>query len=105
MYLSIEEIKKQLNIDEFFHDDDEYLIGLSDAAELATAKFCDRPIQSLVDANGNLEAPIKQCVLLMIGNMYNNREATSNYNVVEVPLGYRFLADLYQDYSKKSFCH
>lgn len=52
MYLQLYQIKKHLNIDEDFHDDDEYLASLAEAAEKAVEVQIDRPLDTLKDGEG-----------------------------------------------------
>ena len=92
-------IKKHLNIDSSFTDDDQYLLMLAEVAEKAVEKHIDN-----IEMFGNgqeIPLPITQAMLLIIGNMYANREAVAFTNSYEVPLCYQYLLSLYKDYSKK----
>ncbi len=101
MYIDLETIKKHLNIDSQFTDDDEYLTMLENVAEVSVEKHIDKGLTELEDGEGNLPSPLKQAMLLFIGNMYLSRESVTFGNAVEIPLSYNYLLDLYKDYSKK----
>lgn len=102
MYINLDTIKKHLNIDTFFTDDDEYLMLLEDVAVNAVQKHIDCNLSELQDSDGVLPAPLLHAILLEIGNLYMQRESITYSNISEVPLSYTYLLDLYKDYSKKS---
>lgn len=101
MYITLKEAREHLNItDEFFTDDDRYILSLIAVAEDAVEKRLDRSLGDCVDSRtGELAPAVRQSVLLLIGTFYNQREATSVQNVKEVPLTFGFLSDLYRKHS------
>lgn len=101
MYIDLNTIKKHLNIDTEFTEDDDYLMMLEGVAEISVEKHIDKSLTELDDGEGNLPSPLKQAMLLFIGNMYLSRESVTFGNAVEIPLSYNYLLDLYKDYSKK----
>lgn len=103
MFIQLYQIKKHLNIDESFTDDDEYLVALADVAEKAVSKHIDCSLSEIASANGGeLPTPLLQAMLLFIGNMYMQRESITYSAITEVPQSYNYLLDLYKDYTKKS---
>lgn len=96
-YILIDDAKKHCNIDEDFHDDDEYIKLLIDVAEDAVSKHIDKPLDKCLK-HGKIEASIRACILLMIGQLYANREPVSYATAVEVPLAYNYLANLNKTY-------
>jgi len=98
MYIPLDKIKKHLNIDNDFKDDDEYLADLEEVACVAVQKHIDRNLNEL-DRGGNLPAPITQAILLMIGTFYNSRESVAYASAQEVPLSYNYLLDLFKNYN------
>lgn len=103
MYLTLDIIKKHLNIDDYFTEDDAYLIGLADVAEKVIEKHIDSNLSEIVEGEGELPSPLLHAMLLFIGNMYNSRESVSlNKYAVELPLSYSYLLSLYKNYSN---CH
>lgn len=99
MFLSLQEVKKHLNIDEFFHDDDEYLNHLVLVAEKVVEKHIDRDFNTLMNGLGELPPPILHSMLLFIGDMYQSRESISFASAQELPNSFKYLLGLYQDYS------
>ena len=100
MYLQLYQIKKHLNIDEDFHDDDEYLIDLAMVAELAVQKHIDQNLSELCAENGGvLPPPLQHAMLLMVGNQYANRESIAFASNSEIALSYNYILDLYKNYN------
>lgn len=100
MYVTLNEAKKHLNIDETFTDDDLYIISLIEVAEDGIAKNCDIVLADQVEA-GVLPASLKHCILLMVGNLYNSRESVSFSNLMEVPYSYKYLVNLNRNFTVK----
>ena len=100
-YLTLGMIKKQCNIDEWFKDDDNYLIGLATTAEQILSKNLDDKLENIMNDNdGVLPSPLIQAMLLFIGHMYRNREAVVFGNAVQLPFGYDFLIGQYKNYTQ-----
>ena len=98
MYIQLYEVKKQLNIDEQFHDDDEYLMSLVEVAQQTIEKNIDTPLILLEDGDGEIPSPLKQAMLFLVANYYANRESVAYTNVNNVPNSLQYLIDLYRDY-------
>lgn len=98
MYIDLDTAKKHLNIEPDFTEDDEYILGLIDMAEQSVRVHTNEDFDVLAENNGGcIPAPLIQAMLLMIGNMYQNREPLGT-NRTELPLSYRYLIDLYRNY-------
>lgn len=98
-YLTLSDLKKHLNLDSAFTDDDAYITALGTAAEEATAKYIDLPLTQLEDANHKLPQALVQGIMLLVGEWYAVREAVSAASFSTVPLAYEFLCALYHDYT------
>ena len=102
-YIQLYEVKKQLNIDEDFKDDDEYLVDLINVAEQMVEKHIDDKLDEIAKANNYcLPRPLIQAMLLFIGNMYANRESIAFTSSNEIPLSYNYILDGYKNYSYKT---
>ena len=100
-YLNLDLIKKHLNIDSDFHDDDSYLEALGDVVEEVTEKHIDVSLKKLTaDNNGKIPTPLKQAMLLLLGTYYNNRENVAFASSSEIPLSFSYLLSLYQNYGE-----
>ena len=68
--LTLEEVKRHCRID---HNDEDALIeALMATATAACADFLNMPAADLVVA---VPAPVKSAALLLVGNLYENRES------------------------------
>ena len=99
-YVTLEEAKKHLNIDADFTDDDDYVTSLISAAEKVVALDICVPLEELEEEPGKIPAPLRQAVLLMVGNYYVSRESLVFGAVVHETPSYKHLIGLYRDYSK-----
>lgn len=98
MYITLTEAKKHLNIDEWFTEDDLYIIDLIKVSEDIVEKRIGKPLSVCIDKNGDLEPSIKHTILLMIGTYFSQRESTSPSTISKVPYTLDFLADLNKQY-------
>lgn len=98
-YLTLDEIKKHLNIDNWFTDDDSYLEGLAEVAQIAVEKHLGYTFNELEYDYGIVPKSIIHAMLLMIGNWYNNRESLSALTLKEVPLAYQYLLQQFKNYT------
>lgn len=98
MYLTLERIKKHLNIDSDFTGDDEYLLFLEDVAEKTVQRHIDDNLEVIANG-GELPSPLLQAMLLYIGNLYMSRESIKFSNVQDVPFSYDYLLSLYKNYN------
>jgi uncharacterized phage protein (predicted DNA packaging) len=95
-YLTLEDIKKHLNIDTEFVDDDDYLNALGDVAETMVARHIDHDLSDL-EEDGVLPAPIIHACKLLIGNMYMNRESVTFSSINKIPQSYEYLLATYKN--------
>jgi len=103
-YLNTNIIKKHLNIDDCFHEDDEYIRQLGDVAEQMVDEHINNNLTSIAeDNNGNLPMPLKHAMLLLIGNLYQNREGVAFANATEIPFSYKYLLFPYKDYKNNQY--
>ena len=100
MYLSLNEIKKHCNIDYYFNDDNDYLISIGDVAEQMVASHLDANLADIVsDNDGKLPDPIRHAMLLLVGNLYQNREGVAFASASEIPHSYEYLLSRYINYN------
>ena len=98
-YLTLQEIKKHLNIDNDFTDDDSYIESLGEVAEEIVKQHVRKDLFMITTESGNkLPAPIKQAMLLLIGNYYANRESVTYAAAKELPQAYEYLLSPYVSY-------
>lgn len=94
MYISLAEAKKHLNINSDFTDDDAYIMSLINVAENVVQKHIDRELSEFDE----LPTPLKQAMLLLIGNYYANRESVAFASVTALPHAYEYIIALFKNY-------
>jgi len=104
-YLTLPQIKKHLNIDDYYEGDDTYLTSLGDVCEQIAEQHIQRPLSEL-SVNGEIPAPIIQAMLLFLGTLYMNRESVSYGQAYQIPAAYTntylYLLDPYINYTKSA---
>lgn len=107
-WVSLKEAKKHLQVEDDFTDDDEYIQNLICVSEQAVKKHlnlkCNEyAINECIGCPYEVfclypPSPVKHAVLLMIGNLYANREPIAFNTVAKLPLSYDYLLSLYKQY-------
>lgn len=96
-YIDLQTAKKWLNIDDSFEDDDMLIYGLIDAAQAATEKYLDKPLEDIA-RDGVLPSAVKQAILFLVGSWYAQRESITSGSTTEVPHTFELLIALYKNY-------
>ena len=97
MIISLEQAKKHLLIDDSFTADDLYILDLITVAEDSVSQHLNVALDELL-VGGMLPPSVIHAMLLMIGNLYANREPVAYGTVTKVPLTYEYLIGLYKRY-------
>ena len=99
MFLTLNQVKKHLNIDDYFKDDDEYISSLCEVAEKVVEKHTDSNLSEVAELNGGeLPSPLVHAMFLFIGDMYRNRESVSFTSVSSIPFSYDYILSLFKNY-------
>lgn len=99
MYITLEQAKRHLIIDEAYTDDDKYIESCLKTAEVFVSKSLRKPLESFLH-EGVLEDDICHMILLAVANFYTNREPIAAVKMEELPLSFNCLLALNKDYSK-----
>jgi hypothetical protein len=100
MYTTLAIIKKHLNIDTEFTEDDTYILYLYEVAEAVVQRYVCQVLQDLEDTNGDIPKPLVHAILLYIGDLYNSREGnTYGVSVSQVPFTFQFLCEAYRNHA------
>ena len=99
LHIDLETIKKHLNLDDDYTDDDNYLEHLEGVAEQVVEKHIDKTLEEIIAEEGEVPKPLLQAMLLIIGNFYDNRESVAYNQVVEVPKTLEYILNMYRDYN------
>lgn len=92
--VTLDEIKKHLNI-EGFNDDDEYILSLVEVSIDALSKHLNRDLRNETTP----PEALKHAVKLMVGQLYAHREATTSEAVNSIPYTLDYLISIYRNYS------
>lgn len=103
-YISLDELKKHLNIETEFTDDDTYLKHTISVAELSVISYCNGGlIPTAVTDELNVETlvvpdAVKHGILLLASHLYLNRNPIAFTATTEIPLGFKYLLNPYRNY-------
>ena len=97
-YLTIDEIKKQLNIDFDFHDDDQFLELLGDSVEDITANLLDCPLNLVEAKYGNMPAGITHCMRMLVDYAYSQQRGSSS-EANDIPNAIITILKLYRNFN------
>lgn len=98
--ITLAEAKRHLNVEDDFTEDDRYIEGLIDVAQEVVAQDICVPLEELEGKAGGVPAPLRQAMLLLIGNYYASRESVAFGVLVQDTKAYRHLIGRYRDYSR-----
>jgi len=99
MLIDLQTIKSHLNIDSEYTEDDNYLEYLEGVAKEIIEKHIDRTFDDIIAEEVEIPQPLLHAMLIMIGNMYANRESISYSPVYSVPNSLQYILSLYRDHS------
>jgi len=99
--ISLEQVKYQCRIEQDENEEDVLLEGYIRAARSHCQAWLDRTIYETAvpsdDPDGVINNDsIDQAMLLLVGHWYANREAVTDSNMTEVPLGVHHLLQPYR---------
>ena len=97
--LTLELAKQHLNLEPEYVDDDKYIETLIEVAEQAVEMHVNEKLEDIA-MEGNFPKPLLQAMLLMVGNLYQNRETVSPMKVTALPYNYEYLINLYKNYNR-----
>jgi hypothetical protein len=109
-YIAVEDLKRQLNMDQDYIEDDVYLQFLCDAAENVVCDYLNiNPCDLIHDCEANdcdtgkqkyhnRVEPIFHCMLMLAADMYNNRESNITGVSISKNPTFELLLALYKQY-------
>lgn len=95
-YVTVSEVKHHLRVE--VTADDTYLGSLIDVAETAIGNELGHPLSFYEDGNGALPTPLLQAIMILCGDLYNNRESVAFAAPHEVPRTLSYLLQPYRKY-------
>ena len=97
-YLTLDEIKKQCNIDAAFEDDDNFLEMLGDAAEDMTAQLLDCDLTEIYAENGEMPATIMHAMRILVDYFYSVNRGSADHGK-EIPDAVYVMLKLYRRFN------
>lgn len=97
IYLSLEEIKKQLNIDPEYTGDDEFLELIGESAEDLVSQLVNCPLQEIVAQYGGMPASIRHALRMLCDWMYSQQRGSSS-EAIDIPNAIFHILKLFRDY-------
>ncbi len=103
MILSLEEIKRQLRLEDDYSEEDDLLTALGKAAEARTENFLNRKIYSpgsgipATDADGLvLSDDLRLAMLMLVSHFYEHRSSVSDFEQTATPMAYEWIVRPYR---------
>lgn len=97
-YLTLSEIKKQLNVDVDFHEDDEFLELLGESVEDLTSNLIDCQLDELAAQNGCIPAGVRHAMRMLVDYVYSQQRGSSGESN-DIPNAIFTVLKLYRSYN------
>lgn len=97
-YLTLEEIKKQLNVDADFHGDDEFLELLGESVEDLTSNLIDCQLDELAAQNGSIPAGVRHAMRMLVDYVYSQQRGSSGESN-DIPNAIFTILKLYRNFN------
>lgn len=91
---TVAELKKHLNIESDWTEDDNYLQELLNVAELAVSNYCNGGL----DEETEIPVTVKQAYLFLAAHYYLNRTPIAFTSTSELPYTFQFLLNPYRNF-------
>lgn len=97
-YLTLDEIKKQCNIDPEYTGDDEFLEMIGDSAENLAEQFLDCPLEVIESDFGEMPATVKHAMRMLVDYLYAVNRGSAD-NDKEIPNAALVMLKLFRKYN------
>jgi uncharacterized phage protein (predicted DNA packaging) len=97
MIVSLKDIKKHLNLEESFTEDDAYILQLLEVAQLSVERHLNYRLTDDCESNSIVHHAIK----IIAANFYANRESIGNESYNKIPYTLEYLISLDRNYGDK----
>ncbi len=97
MAINITTLKRQLNIENTFNDDDAILQQCLDVAIQTTNNYLGSDVVSGYTGN-TTPISVEHAILMLASHFYINRNIVAFATPSELPYSYKFLLDWYKDF-------
>lgn len=101
--IDLQMLKKHLNIEEDFTEDDSYLEILSNAAVNVVENYLVDNLELIAEDNGGeLPSSLSLAIFIMVADWYAYRESVTNLSVNKLPQSLMFILNQFKCYDKKT---
>lgn len=90
LYVSIEELKDQLNLAREYECEDAHLLSLLETAQVSVETSIQRPLTDRV-VEGRLNPMLKHAIKLLAANLYANRDPVAYGQPHPIPYTFEYL--------------
>lgn len=94
-YITLFELKRHLNIETSYNEDDTYLQDVLAVSQLAIENYCNLGLSGYTDET--IPVTVKQATLLLAAHFYLNRQLVSYAQGYEIPYTFKFLLNEYRN--------
>ena len=95
-YLTFEQIKQQLRLDDEQAElEKDLLEDYGEAAEDTVLNICNRTLEDIFEQYGKVPAPIRRVTLLLVDNAYKERSPDSPQSLSAVPYAFDLMLKPY----------
>lgn len=99
--IDLQMLKKHLNIEEDFTEDDSYLGILSNAAVNVVENYLVDNLELIAEDNGGeLPSSLSLAIFIMVADWYAYRESVTNLSVNKLPQSLMFILNQFKCYDK-----
>ena len=95
-YFTLAELKRNLNIEQEFTDDDLLLNSLMNVATLSVQNYCNLGLSGYTGTTAPVV--VKQAAIMIASHLYINRTPVTYGSPIEIPYTFRFLLDPYKNF-------
>lgn len=95
-YLTFEQIKQQLRLDDEQAELEHNLLeDYGEAAEDAVLNICNRTFEDIIEQYGKVPAPLRRVTLMLVDNAYKERSPNSPQSMSTVPYAFDLMLKPY----------
>lgn len=99
LYVSVDELKFQVNLAREYRDEDEHLLELLAVAVVSIEKHIQQPLTEFVDESGKLNPMLRHAIRILAAHFYVNREPVAYGQPHIVPYTLEYLLQPFKKYT------
>ena len=96
-YLTLSDIKKQVVVDDWFNDDNDFLVSIGEASEDYIEQLVNKTLEEIEAERGELPKSLYHAMLIYVDYLYSTARGSSG-NDNEVPEAINTMVKLYRNF-------